>query len=140
MALFKRNSANTADADIVTETKASQTGPLVYLQSHGQPVWTNRNYAALSKEGYTKNVIVYRSVRMIADAVSSIPFAVETAEGELDQHPVLDVLRRPNARQSGVELIDTIICNLLLSGNAYLEAVLLDDELRELHVLSLIHI
>lgn len=135
MALFRRSTSGSANTDVATETKASQTGPLVYLQSHGQPVWTNRNYTALSKEGYTKNVIVYRSVRMIADAVSSIPLMVETGSGELDQHPVLDVLRKPNARQSGNELIDALICNLMLSGNAYLEAVLLNDELRELHVL-----
>ena len=135
MALFKKSSKITTGATPLGELKSSQTGPLVYLQSHGQPVWTSRNYAALAKEGYTKNVIAYRSVRMIADAASSIPLMVKTNDGTMDEHPVLDVLKKPNSRQSGAEMLDALVCNLLLSGNAYLEAVQLNDQLRELHLL-----
>lgn len=117
------------------EAKASRAGPLVYLQSNGQPVWTVRDYASLAREGFTRNVIAYRAVRMVAEAVGSVPFMLSEAGERLDTHPLLDVLRNPNERQSGSELLEAITCNLLLAGNAYLEGVALDGNLRELHAL-----
>ncbi len=35
----------------VTEAKASRTGAVVALHSAGRPVWTPRNYAALTRAG-----------------------------------------------------------------------------------------
>lgn len=117
------------------EAKTSRTGPLVYLQSNGQPVWTARDYASLAREGFTRNVIAYRAVRMVAEAVGSVPFMLSEAGERLDTHPLLDVLRNPNERQSGSELLEALTCNLLLAGNAYVEGVTLNGDLRELHAL-----
>ena len=55
------------------EAKASQTAKLIAWTSAGQPVWSPRDYAALAREGYAKNAIVYRAVRMIAEAAASVP-------------------------------------------------------------------
>jgi phage portal protein BeeE len=53
------------------ETKESRTGRLVALHSAGQPVWTAPTYKGLARAGYMKNPVVYRAVRMIAEAASS---------------------------------------------------------------------
>ncbi len=115
--------------------KASKTGPLVYLQSQGQPVWTTRNFNTLAEVGYMKNVIVFRAIRMVAEAAASVPLFLYENAKRLDEHPVLSVLKKPNEKQSGMELIEALVSNLYLSGNAYLEAVILGDNLRELHAL-----
>jgi len=119
----------------VPDTKASRAGPLIYLQSNGQPVWTSRDYASLAREGYVRNVIVFRAVRMVAEAAASVPWMLSERGERLDAHPLLEVLKNPNERQSGGELIETLVCNLLIAGNAYLEGVVLDRDLRELHAL-----
>ncbi|MEP2943592.1 MAG: phage portal protein [Hyphomicrobiales bacterium] len=117
------------------DTKASQTGPMVYLQSNGQPVWTTRDYASLTREGFTRNVIAFRAVRMVAEAAASVPWMVSENGDRLDDHPILDVLKNPNERQSGCELIEALVCNLLIAGNAYIEGVQIGEDLRELHAL-----
>ena len=47
------------------EAKASRAA-LVALFEAGRPRWTPRDYAALAREGFAKNAIAYRAVRLIA--------------------------------------------------------------------------
>ncbi|PLX39055.1 MAG: phage portal protein [Hyphomicrobiales bacterium] len=119
----------------LTETKASRTGPYVALSTAGHPVWTPRDYAALVREGYTRNAIVYRSVRMIAEAAGSVPWLLYEDSRELDSHPLLSLLERPNGRQAGGDFLEALYGHLLVSGNAYIEAVALGRDVRELHAL-----
>jgi HK97 family phage portal protein len=118
-----------------SEEKASRTGALVALFSQGRPRWTPRDYAALAREGYAKNPIAFRSVRMIAEAAAKIPLLLYEGAREHDEHPLLALLSRPNPRQTGADLIEQIAGYLLVSGNAYLERVSVLDEVRELHAL-----
>jgi HK97 family phage portal protein len=124
-----------ARRDVVHEEKASRTGALVALFSQGRPRWTPRDYAALAREGYAKNPIAFRSVRMIAEAAANIPLLLYEGAREHDEHPLLALLSRPNPRQTGADLIEQLAGYLLVSGNAYLERVCVLDEVRELHAL-----
>lgn len=64
------------------QRKASAAGPLIALQSPGRPVWTPRDYAALAREGFARNAVVYRCVRMIAEAAGSLAWlAYEDVRG-----------------------------------------------------------
>jgi HK97 family phage portal protein len=47
----------------VPEAKSSRTARLIALEGGGRPRWTPRDYAALAREGYGRNAIVYRTVR-----------------------------------------------------------------------------
>lgn len=105
------------------ETKASATAGLIAFQTHGAPAWTPRDYAALAREGYAKNAVVYRCVRMIAEAAASAPWLLYDGAAELDEHPLLALLARPNRRQAGRDFRETLFGHLLVSGNAYVEAV-----------------
>ena len=58
------------------EIKDSRTGPLIALTSAGRPRWTPRDYAHLADEGFGKNAVAYRCVRMIAEAAASVPWPV----------------------------------------------------------------
>ena len=117
------------------EAKASQTAKLIAWAAHGQPVWTPRDFASLAREGFAKNAVVYRSVRMVAEAAASVPLFLFDGETEVDEHPLLQLLARPNPAHCAPDLFEAWYGHLLVAGNAYLEAVTVAGTLRELHVL-----
>ena len=116
--------------------KSSRAGAAVAALGLAPARWTPRRYDRLAEEGYRKNVVAYRCVREVARACASVPWLLYRGRREMDTHPVLDLLRRPNPRQSGPELIEAAVGHLLLSGNAYFEVVRPDDAPpRELYAL-----
>ena len=110
------------------EQKVSRTGALIALESGGRARWTSRDYAALTREGFARNAIVYRAVRLVAEAVGSLSFVLYEGGREHTSHPLLDLLVRPNPRQDGASFLDTVATHLLLSSNGYVEAVGLDGD------------
>ncbi|WP_181708761.1 phage portal protein [Chthonobacter rhizosphaerae] len=122
-------------ASAPVDAKASRTGALVALQTGGRAVWTPRDYGAFAREGYLKNPFVYRAVRMLSEGVASIPWVLTDGLRELDVHPALDLLARPNPRDGRAALLEAVVGHLLIAGNAYVEAVSVDGRAAELHVL-----
>lgn len=117
------------------EEKASRAGRVMSLETLGRPVWTPRDYASLAREGFSRNPIVFRSVRMIAEAAASVSWLLYRGDEELRAHPFLQLLDRPNPVQSGATMLETVYGHLLVAGNAYLEAVSLDGVPREIFAL-----
>lgn len=117
------------------DTKSSAVGPLIAYQSLGEPVWAPRDYAAFAGEGFMQNAIVYRSVRMIAEAAASIPLLLYEGDTEIETHPLLDLTRRPSLDHTGIDFLEAWYGFLLVAGNAYAEAVAINGEIRELHIL-----
>jgi HK97 family phage portal protein len=105
------------------EVKASRTGRLIALEGGGRARWTPRDYAALTREGYARNAIVYRAVRLIAESIGGLSFVLYEGAAERDAHPLLDLIARPNPRQDGATFLESVSAHLLLAGNAYIEAV-----------------
>ena len=56
-----------------TDQKSVAQLPLVSLYNVGQPYWATRNYLHFARAGFSGNAVAYRSVRMIAEAVASVP-------------------------------------------------------------------
>lgn len=119
----------------VLTIKESAVGRLLHLQTLGRAAWTPRNYADLAREAYQQNAVAYRCVRMIAEAAAGLSFVAYEGDTEREDHPVLSLLRKPNPFQSGDELLDTFFSFFEISGNTYLEAVMLEGTIRELFVL-----
>ena len=117
------------------EAKASRTAQVLAFESGGRARWTPRNYAALAREGYLGNAIVHRAVRLVAENVASCCYLVFEGAQEREAHPLAALLARPNPRQDGAAFLEALVSHLLLAGNAYVEAVALDDEVRELYAL-----
>jgi phage portal protein BeeE len=84
-------------------------------------VWSSRDSSAFAREGYARNAIAYRCVRLIAEAAASAPMKVGPAE-----HPLARLLARPNPEQIGVELLEYFYGHLQVAGNAFLEAASLE--------------
>ena len=97
--------------------------------------WSGGGYTGLSRDGYLGNPVVHRCVRMIAEAAGGITWLLHEGPQEMDTHPLLDLLTRPNPRQSGPQIIETLTASLLVSGNAWLQRIEMDSQPRELHVL-----
>jgi HK97 family phage portal protein len=118
------------------EAKASRAGAAVALYLAGRPVWTPRDYAALAREGFQKNPVVHRAVRLIAEAAAALPLTLLDGGRMLDRHPLLSLLARPNPREGGARFLEGVYGHLLVSGNAYVEAVAADEGApRELYAL-----
>ncbi|MBI1264732.1 MAG: phage portal protein [Alphaproteobacteria bacterium] len=81
--------------------------------------WSARSYAAFAREGYARNAIAHRCVRLIAEAVSSCPLQV-SGEGAGAQ-AARALLARPNPDQCGAEVFETFHGHLQVAGDAYLE-------------------
>jgi HK97 family phage portal protein len=116
--------------------------PSIY-KNNLSPIWSNQKYELLVKEGYQKNIIVYRCVNVIARALGSVPFLVydqHTCE-EMDNHPLLKLLMYPNPRQAGSAFMEALVGYFLLSGNAYIEMIEgVDGTIKELHLLRPDHV
>jgi HK97 family phage portal protein len=117
------------------EAKDSRAGALLALHSLGFARWTTRNAVTLTQAGYERNAVVFRAVRMIAEAAASIPWLVFEGRRENPDHPLADLIAQPNAGTSGIDFFEALFSNLLLFGNSYVEAVSVDNLPREFHSL-----
>ena len=115
MALWPRRRA-------APETKDSAARSLVALTTAGRPQWTPRDYEALAREGFAKNPVAYRCIRMIAEAAASAPLVVFHDGRRAPDHPLQRLLDRPNPEQGGADLMEAFFGALQTAGNAYLEA------------------
>ncbi|RIK87101.1 MAG: phage portal protein [Hyphomicrobiales bacterium] len=106
----------------------------VALHGQGEALWTRGDYAALAREGFMRNPVVHRAVRMIAEAAAAVPWLLYEGTAELSGHPLLELLARPNRRSAGTSFMETLYGHLLMSGNAYVELVEAAGA-RELHAL-----
>jgi len=108
--------------------KSSSTSRAVLLQTTpGVAVWTPRNYAQFAQEGYGSSAIVYACINEIAKAIGGLQWLVQTRRGgqwrELDEHPLLTLLARPNPMQGGGRFFEATVGYLMISGNNYIERV-----------------
>ena len=121
MAFFQR--AQRRDRGPVPETKDSKVQRLIALTLSGRPQWTPRNYEALAREGFARNPVAYRCVRLIAEAAASVPLVVFEAGRRSPNHPLMRLLERPNTEQGLPDLLEAFFGGLQTAGNGYLEAV-----------------
>jgi HK97 family phage portal protein len=105
------------------------------VSGEGAAHWSGRSYAALSRAGFMKNPVAHRAVRMIAEAAAAVPWLAYQGKAEVADHAALSLLARPNARQGGADFLEALYGHLLLSGNAYVEPLMVGGRVRELHLL-----
>lgn len=117
------------------EAKSFSGHTLLSLSQLGAANWSHRGFASLVNQGFARNPVVYRCVRLIAEAANRVPLVVTEQGRRSAEHPLAALLTRPNGRQSGGELLEAAYAYLQTAGNAYLQAGLVDGEVRGLFVL-----
>ncbi|WP_182085593.1 phage portal protein [Aureimonas sp. ME7] len=110
-------------------------GTLVFSGAGDEADWSERSYAGLSRAGFMRNPLVYRCVRLVAENAAAVPLLLYDGTREVEAHPLLDLLRRPNGMGDGAALVEALVGHLLLSGAAHVEASVLDGRPRLLHAL-----
>jgi HK97 family phage portal protein len=117
------------------ETKSFAGHTLLSLSQLGAANWSHRGFASLVNQGFARNPVVYRCVRLIAEAANRVPLVVSEGGKRQDEHPLAALLARPNGRQSGGELLEAVYAYLQTSGNVYLQAGLVDGAVKGLFCL-----
>jgi len=107
----------------VPEQKASAAGRVAAWHGAGRVAWSPRDAATLTRTGFAGNPVGFRCVKMIAEAAASLPLVLQNDTARFTTHPVLDLVRSPNLAQGRAELFEALFGQLLLTGNAYVEAV-----------------
>lgn len=108
------------------QAPAAKSAPPAQLLAWAQaaPVWSPRDPATLARTGFCANPVVYRAVSLIAESAAALPLVLQDRERRYADHPALALLERPNAQQGRAELFESLYGQLLLTGNAYVEAVI----------------
>lgn len=110
----------------VLSSKSSQARIALSFNQLGQAVHSPRNYLSFTKEGYEKNVTVYRCINMIAKACAGIEWELYSKRPGMDQeienHPIIDLLKRPNPLQAQTAFFEAVVSYYALTGNTFIEA------------------
>ena len=109
--------------------------PQVYVQGGMMGSSRKDSFKDYATEGYQQNAIVYRCVNEIAQGAAAIPFKVFQGDVELEQHPLVSLLKRPNPMQAGNEYFQALYSFMLLSGNSYALSSSVNSVPTELHLL-----
>ncbi|MGG3737205.1 phage portal protein [Aeribacillus pallidus] len=110
----------------ILQRKASEINRLIAAWFIGEPVWTPTDFANLAREGFERNIWVYRCIMAVAEAGASVPWILyqklrNGERKEIEQHDLLNLLDKPNPLMSRQDLMEHIIAFQLLAGNAYLQ-------------------
>ena len=93
------------------ETK-SVSSMMVALSQLGSARWGSRSSEALMRDGYLRNAVAYRCIRMVAEAAASVPMVSAQAA-------TAALLARPMPDEAGPSLLETLYSQLQMTGNAY---------------------
>ncbi|MEL6413498.1 MAG: phage portal protein [Pseudomonadota bacterium] len=95
--------------------------PLIALSQLPIAAWGKTDPVTLVRDGYSGNAVVYRCVRMIAEAAASIAF-------QASDNDVQSMLLEPSADEAGQTLFERLYTDIQITGNAWLEAVTLPEQ------------
>ncbi len=132
----KQSSVPQAAPASAHQTKASAAARGTAWQSGGAGLVNARDAGSLTRLGFQNNPIGFRAVRMVIEAAASLPLVVQDSAQRYEVHPLLSLITRPNAAQTRQDFFESLFGHLMLSGNAYVEAVSEDEGWpSELHLL-----
>jgi HK97 family phage portal protein len=120
---------------------SASLGSRAYMVSPGQAVWMDRDYGKFAQEAYMRNVVAYRCINLITQAASTVSVKARSKNSrgvnrELLQHPLLDLVGKPNPITTQSEFFTSIYHYRLIGGNAFVLAVAPTGENpKELHIL-----
>ena len=116
-------------------TSETKEAPTVMYDTVGSNYTRKDRYDDYAREGYQQNAIVYRCVNEIAQGASSVHFKLFDGDIEIDNHPIIELLKRPSPQYAGVEFFHAMYSHLLLAGNSYIVKTMVNRQPKEMHIL-----
>lgn len=123
---FKRQTKHASKTDLSVKTQDSR--PLIALQLANQAHWGSRSFEGLSQDGYKSNAIAYRCVRFISEAAASVDFCITRNGEQLADDPLRRAFDQAHSELSLTNVMESFYGYLQVTGNGYLEAVMLDEQ------------
>lgn len=80
---------------------------------------STHNYESFVREGYAKNVVVYRAITLISQCMSSVDLLVNDVDKNTRSY-VLGLLYNSNSEYGISKILESIASYLLISGNAFI--------------------
>lgn len=100
---------------VAVEQKANPVGASLMVGSMVNfTQWADRKQYVV--EGYQLNPMVYLCVNTIAQAIAGLHIELKRGDEYVEEHPVLELLRRPNPMMGGRELILALFIDYLTTG------------------------
>jgi HK97 family phage portal protein len=107
-------------------SKASPTRALLVNSGYSM-VSDPTRYDSLAREGYQRNAIAFSAINYLVTNAASVPWTLYSRKGsnltEIEEHPLLDLLDKPNPLQGRVSLFESLYGYLKIAGNTFMEAV-----------------
>lgn len=95
------------------------------MGSHGISARSRISPEQMAEEGYAQAGIVFACVNEIATAVAGVPWQLKRRVGddveEVFQHPLIDILRRPNESQGQSAFFEEFAAHYFIWGNTFME-------------------
>ena len=123
---LSRSTAAAPDQNVDMQTKSAPLTALRFTNSGLNASWSGRDFGALSRQGYQKNAVVFRCVRLIAEAAASVPLSIRRERGSATADPAEIFLKRGHPGASFEDIMQQFYGFLQVGGNAYLEAAMVD--------------
>ena len=120
-----------AKKPIQTETKTS-VSEVQMMHPDGHDYALN-DWRAYAKEGYKQNPTVYRCISLIAKNAASVRPYLKRGEEYIEDHPLLDLLQRPNPITGGQEFREEAYSWALLTGNIFCDRSIVGGRVAEMH-------
>lgn len=115
-AISLQESKGNPQKDLGAQKKTSQENLWDVL---GENTWSENKE---NFESFQQNVIVYRCVSLMARNMARVPLVFKLNNTIVDNHPVLDLLKKPINHMGYPSFAEEIFSFLVLTGNAYIMA------------------
>ena len=112
------------------KTKENPVYQAMLMTLGKNPIWTKEDIARMTKAGYQNCCTVYACVNERAGGAAGVPWRLFQRpmpgggkKVEIEEHGLLELMRRPNPREGGSAFIMKTMAFYLISGNSYLVRV-----------------
>jgi len=120
------------------EKKENPIGSAIINLTHGTPIWTSKDYISISQEGYIDNPYAHACVDVIAKSCAGIDLMLYQKDSKgnkkiITKHELLDLINKPNPKQSKYMFIKELVSFYLIADNAYTTYTLANKKPKEIY-------
>lgn len=114
--------------DRIFQKRAAPTSAIA-VQALPEARTMEKSYRAFAQEGYQQNVVAFRAIAMVGQSVANVRLCLKRkqkgakANEEIYDHPILNLLAKPNMMQNYQSFSENAISFLMLSGNSFIHGV-----------------
>lgn len=105
------------DAELMAPNR---TPPNINAFINNSPIFPTGDYFSIAQHAYMRNELIAFGVGLIMNGVAKAPLRVyDRDENELNDHPLRELIRKPNPFMGETALMELTVMHYFLSGNAF---------------------